>query len=70
MHFKSTAEQDELYAGEVRILTYQLPENVKKAYVFLTFRLAPLFILNKLKIDDPYLKSAHLISEHQLVIKE
>lgn len=50
-------------AGETRRLAYNMPETAKEVTVKLLFRLAPLPILKRLGIDDPYLKKAHLIDE-------
>ena len=49
--------------GETRRLHYALPANAAQATVKLVFRLAPLPILKRLHIDDPYLNKAHLIDE-------
>ncbi len=55
-----------LKAGEQRMLSYQMPENVTSVKSALYFRLAPPQILKKLKIDDPYLNASHLIKECSL----
>ncbi|HID39702.1 MAG TPA: hypothetical protein EYP36_09340 [Calditrichaeota bacterium] len=52
-----------LAPGETRILKYDLPENAQTVTVKLVFRLAPLPILKRLGINDPYLYKAHLIDE-------
>ena len=60
--------ESRLKPGEVRSITYELPDEVSKISAKLFFQLAPIPILNKLKIDDPYLRKAHLIDEIELEI--
>jgi hypothetical protein len=60
--------ESRLKPGETRNISYVLPENVSKVIAKLFFQLAPIPILNKLKIDDPYLRKAHLIDEIELVV--
>lgn len=57
-----------LRAGEVRKIVYEINEAVRRINVKLFFQLAPLPILNRLKIDDPYLRTSHLIDELTLVL--
>jgi hypothetical protein len=58
--------ESRLKPGEVRKITYKLPDAVSKISAKLFFQLAPVPILNKLKIDDPYLRKAHLIDEIEM----
>ena len=62
------AQESRLKPGEIRILTYNLPAEVSKISAKVFFQLAPIPILNKLKINDPYLRKAHLIDEIKLEI--
>ena len=55
-----------LKPGETRLLKYRLPEKAVQVNVKLVFRLAPLPILKRLGIDDPYLIKAHLIDEKSM----
>ncbi|MEJ2544023.1 MAG: multiheme c-type cytochrome [Calditrichaceae bacterium] len=55
--------ESRLKPGEVRKINYALPEGIKTVSAKLFFQLAPAPILAKLKIDDPYLKTPHLIDE-------
>lgn len=52
--------------GEKRMLTYIIPEGTNSIMVKLVFRLAPKMILDKLKIDDPFINAAHLIDQIEL----
>jgi len=61
-------KETRLKPGEIRKITYELPEGISRITAKLFFQLAPAPILNKLKIDDPYLKTAHLINEFELKI--
>ncbi|MGD9489599.1 MAG: multiheme c-type cytochrome [Calditrichaceae bacterium] len=55
-------------AGEIREIVYQLPGITKKISAKLLFRLAPETILDHLRIDDPYLRKAHLINQSELML--
>jgi hypothetical protein len=57
------AHESRLKPGEIRAITYELPQSVTKITAKVFFQLAPIPILTKLKIDDPYLKTPHLIDE-------
>lgn len=57
-----------LKPGEIRTITYPINQEVKRVSVQLFFLLAPAPILNRLQIDDPYLRKAHLIDEISLTI--
>ena len=57
------AYESRLKSGEIRAITYELPQSVTKITAKVFFQLAPIPILTKLKIDDPYLKTPHLIDE-------
>lgn len=58
--------ESRLKPNEIRQISYEVPATVKTIKAKLFFQLAPLPILNKLKIDDPYLRKAHLIDEIEL----
>ena len=58
--------ESRLKPGETRQISYKLPATVSKIKAKLFFQLAPIPILNKLKIDDPYLRKAHLIDDIEL----
>lgn len=60
--------ESRLKPGEIRHISYELPKKVTKITAKLFFQLAPVPILNKLKIDDPFLRKAHLINEFELEI--
>ena len=60
--------ESRLKPGEIRKIYYELPETVNKVKAKLFFQLAPIPILNKLKIDDPYLRKAHLIDEFEMEV--
>ncbi|MBD3223900.1 MAG: hypothetical protein GF313_04175 [Caldithrix sp.] len=57
-----------LKAGKKRQVTYSIPVNTHSINLQLLFRLAPVTILNKLNIDDPYLRKAHLIRQVDIII--
>lgn len=61
--------ESRLKPGELRQISYELPEGVKTITAKLFFQLAPIPILTKLKIDDPYLKTPHLINELTMELK-
>ena len=63
------ASESRLKPGEIRKIRYDLPEGVKTITAKLFFQLAPAPILTKLKIDDPYLKTPHLIDEITVELK-
>ena len=62
--------ESRLKPGENREIVYELPKAVQSVAVKLFFQLAPVPILKRLKIDDPFLNTPHLIDEFQLVIGE
>lgn len=53
---------------EIRNIKYEVPVSVKSVSAKVFFLLAPIPILNQLKIDDPYLRTAHLIDQIEIEV--
>jgi len=66
---RSVRMDTRLKPGEIRNIVYSINQEVKQLSIQLFFLLAPAPILNRLQIDDPYLRKAHLIDQISLTIK-